>query len=105
MPYLLFAHAFPGCDATLAIYQFVTTSIFKKLKNSQRLRKIADIYKVGQNPQTIGNAAISFFEALYLPSLSLPEIRKKTYVGVISNELLLSKYFIQPRFHLKAYFF
>ena len=36
-----------SCDATLAIYQFVTTSIFKKLKNSQRLRKIADIYKDG----------------------------------------------------------
>ena len=64
LPYLLFVHAFTGCDTTSAIYQFGKTSIFKKLKNSKRLRNIADIlYKNGQNPLTTGTAAISSFEA------------------------------------------
>ena len=62
LPYLLFSYAFTGYDTTSAIYQFGKSSIFKKLKNSKQPRNIADIfYKDGQNPQTIGTAAISFF--------------------------------------------
>ena len=57
----LFAPVFTGCDTTSAVYQFGKTSIFKKLKNSKRVRNIADIYKNGQNPQTIGTAAFIFF--------------------------------------------
>ena len=71
LPYLLFAHAFTGCDTTLGIYRFGKTSIFKRLENSERLRNIADIvYKDGQTSQIIGTAAISFFEALHSSSRS-----------------------------------
>ena len=76
LPYLLFAHAFTGCDTTS---RFGKTSIFKNLENAKRLRNIADVYKDGQNPQTIGTVAISFFEALHSSSLSLSEILKKKY--------------------------
>ena len=71
LPYLLFAHAVTGCDTTSAIYQFVKTSIFKKLKNSKRVRNIADIfYKNGQNPQIIGTAAFIFLSFTLVTSLT-----------------------------------
>ena len=66
----LFAPIFTGCDTTSAVYQFGKTSIFKKLKNSKRVRNIADIYKNGQNPQTIGTAAFIFFFKLYTCQVS-----------------------------------
>ena len=51
LPCLLFAHAFNGCDTTSAMYRLGKTSIFKKLKNSKRIRNVADVlYKNGQNP-------------------------------------------------------
>ena len=46
------------------------------------------MYKDGQNPQTIGTAAISFIEALHSSSLSLSEIRKKKYDYMIKESLL-----------------
>ena len=42
--YLLFAHAFTGCDTTSAINNFGKTSLFKKLKDSVALTNIGDVF-------------------------------------------------------------
>ena len=81
LPYLLFAHAFTGCDMTStysAIYLPSKTFIFKKLKRSKRLRNSADISKNGQNPQTIGTAAFIFLSFTLVTSVIRKKIRKKT---------------------------
>ena len=84
LSYILFAHAFTGCDTTSAIHKFGKTAIFKKLDNSKQLRNIADIfYKDNQNPEQIGSATINFFEVLHSPGSSLPEIRKRKYEDMI----------------------
>ena len=67
--YLLFAHAFTGCDTTSAIHNFGKTSIFKKLKDSVALTNIGDdFYEEFKTPEEIGNACIHFFEKMYPPS-------------------------------------
>ena len=40
--YILFCHAFTGCDTISAIHMFGKTSILAKLKGSSKLRNIAD---------------------------------------------------------------
>lgn len=83
-PYLLFAHAFTGCDTTSAIHRFGKTAIFKRLENSKDLREIADMFnKNQQTPEEIGKATIAFFEALHSPTSSLAEIRKRKYEDMI----------------------
>ena len=64
--YLLFAHAFTGCDTTSAIHNFGKTSIFKKLKDSVALTNIGDVfYEKFKMPEEIDNACINFFEKMY----------------------------------------
>ena len=83
--YLLFAHAFTGCDTTSAIHRFGKSSIFTKLQHSKQLRLIADIFnKSEQTPEQIGTASISFFESLHSPNLSLAEIRKQKYEDMVA---------------------
>ena len=40
--YLLFAHAFTGCDTTSTIHKFGKTTIFKKLNNLTSLQSIVE---------------------------------------------------------------
>ena len=40
--YILFCHAFTGCDTILAIHMFGITAILAKLKGSSKLRNTAD---------------------------------------------------------------
>ena len=79
-------HAFTSCDKISVIYLFQKTSLFKKLRNSKKLRNIADIfYKDQQNPKTTGTTAITFFEALQSVGLPLPEFREKKYDNMIAD--------------------
>ena len=85
--YLLFAHAFTGCDTTSAIHNFGKTSIFKKLKDSIVLRNIADVfYEDLKPPEEIGNACIHFFEKMHSHSDKLPQIRKRKYDEMIRTD-------------------
>ena len=71
--YLLFAHAFTGCDTTSALHNFGKTSIFKNLKDSVALTNIGDVfYEEFKAPEEIGNACIYFFKRMYSPSDRLP---------------------------------
>ena len=75
--YLLFAHAFTGCDTTSAIHHFGKTAIFDKVNNSDSLKSIIRKFYQESSPEEIGNATIRFFELLHSPSDSLSTIRKK----------------------------
>ena len=74
--YLLFAHAFTGCDTTSAIYKFGKTSLFKKLSTSSTLKKPAATFYEDKLPEEVGNVCIRFFELLHSPSESLLQVRK-----------------------------
>ena len=62
LSYLLFAHAFTGCDTTSAIHKFGEKTIFLENLSSKTLRSIADIFsKDHQTPEQIRTATINFF--------------------------------------------
>ena len=85
--YLLFAHAFTGCDTTSAIHNFGKTSIFKKLKDSVALRNIGDVfYEEFKAPEEISNACIHLFEKMCSPSDQLPQIRKRRYDEMVGAD-------------------
>ena len=85
--YLLFAHAFTGCDTTSAINNFGKTSLFKKLKDSVALTNIGDVfYEEFKTPEEIGNACTRFFEKMYSPSYQLPQIRKRSYDEIVRTD-------------------
>ena len=66
--YLLFAHAFTGCDTRSAIHNLGKTSMFKKPKDSIALTNTGDVfYEEFKTPQEIGNTCIHFFERMYSP--------------------------------------
>ena len=67
--YILFCHAFTGCDTISAIHMFEKTSILAKLKGSSKLRNIADqFYLEDMSVEDVGNAAICIFELLHSAS-------------------------------------
>ena len=85
--YLLFAHAFTGCDTTSAIHMFGKTSIFRKLSASSALRSIADnFYNDLISPQEVGNATIRFFESLHSASDNMSKIRKMKYEEMVMSD-------------------
>lgn len=86
LKYLLFAHAFTGCDTTSAIHRFGKLSIFKKFHNHQ-LMQIADMfYSDIRSPDEIGNATIHFFEHVNSsPKEDLHIIRKKKYEAMVMS--------------------
>ena len=63
--YLLFAHAFTGCDTTSAIHKFGKTGLFTKLSTLSDPRKTATIFYEDKLPEEVGNACIRFFELLH----------------------------------------
>ena len=70
--FVLFAHAFTGCDSTSAIHNFRKQSIFSKLVAPNNLRRIAQQFFLdNHSPERIGNASICFFEELYSLGSSL----------------------------------
>ena len=56
--YLLFAHAFRGCDTTLTIHKFGKIGLFEKLSTSSALRKTAATFHEDKLPEEVGNACI-----------------------------------------------
>ena len=85
--YLLFPHAFTGCDTTSAIHNFGKTSIFKKLKDSATLTNIEDVcYEEFKTPGKIDNACIHFYERIYSPSDQLPQTRKRRYDEMVRTD-------------------
>ena len=87
LEYLLFAHAFTGCDTTSAIHRFGKLSIFKKLQSSSELKNIANkFHEDSVLPDDIGNAMICFFEQMHSSIDKFPQIRKNKY-----DEMVLSK--------------
>jgi len=85
LSYLLFAHAFTGCDTTSAIHKFGKNTIFSENLSSKTLRSIADIFsKDHQTPEQIRTATINFFFAtLHSPRFLQPEIQKRKYEDMI----------------------
>ena len=89
--YVLFAHAFSGCDTTSAINRMGKTQILKKLVKLSSLRQLADkFYSEDVTPETIGRTSISIFQLLYSSSPDCPKtlsrLRKEKYVSMIAKD-------------------
>ena len=85
--YILFCHAFTGCDTISPIHIFGKTSILAKLKGSSKLRNIADqFYLEDMSVKDIGNATIRFFELLHSTSSTLQQIRKQKCEGMVAAD-------------------
>ena len=70
--YILFCHAFTGCDTISAFHMFEKTSILAKFKGSSKLMIIVDqFYLEDMFVEDITNATIHFFELLYSASPTL----------------------------------
>eukprot|EP00111_Clytia_hemisphaerica_P021628 TCONS_00063617-protein len=83
--FLLFAHAFTGCDTTSAIHNFGKTSIFNKVNDSPAIQSIISEFYKENSPEIIGNATICLFELLHSVNDTLPTIRKKKYEQMVSS--------------------
>ena len=84
--YLLFAHAFTGCDTTSAIHRFGKLSIFKKLTSAQVSQIANEFYESEKLPEDIGDITIRLFEFLYSSSgQNLHQIRKKKYQEMVMS--------------------
>ena len=95
--YLLFAHAFTGCDTTSAIHNFGKTAIFNKVKDSTTLKSIIHKFYEENFPEEIGNATIRFFELLHSSSDSLSAIRKTKYEQIVlSNRANIDPSMLPP---------
>ena len=81
--FILFAHAFTGCDTTSAVHNFGKTSIINKILDSRRLKLIAFQFYEESHPEEIGDAAIQCFELLHSSSETLPVIRKMNYQKMV----------------------
>ena len=86
LQFLLFCHAFTGCDTTSAIHNFGKTSIFKKLQGSSKLQKLAREFYKENSPEKIGHFTINFFELLNSKSDDLATIRKIKYQQMIISD-------------------
>ena len=89
--YLMFAHAFTGCDTTSAIHNFGTNSIFRKLKDPVALTNIGNaLYEELQTKKIPEEKEISFclhfFETMYSPPDQLPQIRKRRYDEMVRRD-------------------
>ena len=89
--YILFAHAFCGCDTTSSINRLGKTQILGKLSRTPELRDLADNFYSDDTPcSTIGEASVRIFEILCSPpkssSSSLPKLRKQKYLDMISRD-------------------
>ena len=70
--YMLFCHAFTGCETISAIHMFGKTSILAKLKGSSKLKNIADqFFFEDMSVEGIGNATIHVFGLLHSASSTL----------------------------------
>ena len=64
--FILFGHAFTGCDCTSAIYNFGKTMIFEKFAKSQQLRSLAHLfYDENASAQSIGEPSIKMFSIIF----------------------------------------
>ena len=85
--YLLFAHAFTGCETPSVIHNFGKTYIFRKLKDSVALTNIGDVfYEEFKMPEEVSNACIHFFEKMCSPSDQLLQIRKRRYNEIVRTD-------------------
>ena len=90
-------YAFTGCNTISAIHMFGKTSGLAKLKDSSKLRNIADqFYLEDMSVEDIRNATIHFFELKHSASSTLQQIRKQKYMTWWQ---LIVRKLIQPFFH------
>ena len=93
--FILFAHAFTGCDTTSAIHMLGKKSIYLKMESSETLRNIAKQFYICL--RKCSNASIHFFEELYSPGSSLQQIRKQKYNDMVaSNRLSIDPALLPP---------
>ena len=90
--FVLFAHAYLGCDTTSAIYNLGKISIFEKLKKSQSLRNCArKFFDDDASPEIVGNASIEAFQVIYSDSKrnkidELPQLRRQKYDEMVASK-------------------
>lgn len=81
-PYILFAHAFAGCDTTSAFFNIGKKSILNIFKEDANLSLVKPFYKAQQGRDSLYDAAEKLVILLYKKdgqSNSLNELRYKTY--------------------------
>ena len=94
--YLLFLHAFTGCDSTSAIFGKGKVSLLKLFRKCELFRSASKAFMESTSTvEQVGNAAIMAFKAIYSSDtdLSLQKIRYNKYMdmscqGVIQPERL-----------------
>ena len=87
-PYLLFIHAFGGCDTTSAIQDKGKTSILKLIQNSEKARTMADVFMdPGSSQKQIGKAGYELFVLLYRGKASdtLADLRYNLYMKMVAS--------------------
>ncbi|KAG1667386.1 hypothetical protein GQR58_018489 [Nymphon striatum] len=85
LTYLLFSHAFTGCDTTSVIHMFEKISISNKLKSLVFRTTASRLYYEDLSPEEVGSASIQLFELMHFSTHHLKQIRKHKY-----EELILS---------------
>lgn len=88
IPYLLFIHAFGGCDTTSAIHDKGKASPLRLLQKSKKAQKLFDCFMDSSSLQNeIGDAGIKLFVMLYngKPGDTLTELRYNTYMKMAAS--------------------
>ena len=95
--FILFGHAFTGCDTTSAIHNFGKTSIFDKIESSTEIQSLVGEFYKENSPEKIGEVTIRLFELLHSPTETLPTIRKKKYEQIVlSNRAVIDPSMLPP---------
>lgn len=92
--YILFAHAFAGCDSTSAIYNKCKKSIITLLQKNEDLQKLISMfYKPYQNVDdiyiyiyTVAENVIMRLYGADVQKLSLHELRYKTHLQQLQKK-------------------
>ena len=96
---LLFIHAFTGCDTTSAIHGKGKQSIFKLVKQSEKVRRCCKIFKnENASRRQIGEAGVSVFIELYggKPGDTLGRLRYSHFSKMASTSTKLAPEKLPP---------
>lgn len=86
--FILFAHAFTGCDTTSAIFKKGKKTVIAILKKNKELQNLVSNFDVpGKTPDEIYNVAEEFIKQLYnvdhADGLSIGELRYKIFTSSV----------------------
>ncbi|KAJ8678150.1 hypothetical protein QAD02_013937 [Eretmocerus hayati] len=97
--YVLFAHAFAGCDTTSALFKIGKTQIMKLLANNMELREASRVYyQPNQNQSELLRAGEKIIRALYnnkkynLENPTISELRFRIFSSCSPNKEDLLSY-------------